>query len=355
MMFYGNQTRLVAGLGIAAIGVTVVATPAAAQRRQDYTPSQFISVLNGLGYPVTLTDSLESANVKQAIRDFQLQFQLPITGTMTEASQNTAALVVRTLQRNLNQSLNPSPRLPESQYYGSQTEALVKTFQDQNRLPITGIATLETRQKLSQNLAETRAQSTTTQPVITQPATATTSANPTRLLGPAAMPKISTPAPAIPKISSPKPTLPVLAPTRSNPPVANQTAKFGSYYTEPEFRQILQGLGYDIPPQRFLSDPSAIAAIQFFQQRYGLAPTGVADEPTQTTVKTIMRVLQGNLRLVENPNLTVTEFYDGRTETSVRAFQERQKMRVDGIATVSVRERLDAQAKQRLSKNSARN
>jgi peptidoglycan hydrolase-like protein with peptidoglycan-binding domain len=325
------------GLGLLAIGL--LAPPAMAQRA-DYTPTQLISVLNGLGYPVSMNDPIDAPNVSQAIRDFQLQFNLPVTGTMNAASQDRAALVVQTLQQSLNRSLKPAPLLPGSQYYGSQTEALVKVFQERNRLPVTGIATLETRQRLTQELSRG------SNPV----ATPVTNPN-----GSSIMPPLPNTLPEIPR-SAPVPNLApsILPPVKSAPiapvtptvvPVAN--AKFGSLYTEPEFRRVLQGVGYDIDPNKFLSDASAIVALQDFQGRYGLSLTGAADQPTQEMARKILRGLQYNLGLALDRSITLTEFYDDATEAAVRDFQKRQQLRVDGIATISVRRAIEAQAKQR--------
>lgn len=313
-------------------------------QRADYTPSQLISVLNGLGYPVSMTDPIDAPNVSQAIRDFQLQFNLPVTGTMNAASQDRAALVVQTLQQSLNRSLKPAPLLPGSQYYGSQTEALVKVFQERNRLPVTGIATLETRQRLAQEL------SSGSNPV----ATPVTNPNGSSIIPPIpntlpVLPR-STPAPnpapnLAPSILPPIKSAPIAPVTPTVAPVAN--AKFGSLYTEPEFRRVLQGVGYDIDPNKFLSDASAIVALQDFQGRYGLSLTVTADQPTQEMARKILRGLQYNLGLALDRSITLTEFYDDATEAAVRDFQKRQQLRVDGIATISVRRAIEAQAKQR--------
>jgi peptidoglycan hydrolase-like protein with peptidoglycan-binding domain len=307
------------GAGVAA-AIVLQAAPGWAQRNQDYSPVQFISVLNGLGYPVELTDKPNSANVQQAIRDFQLQNNLPVTGQLTPETQDLAATLIQNLQNSLNQALKPTPNLPGNQFYGSQTEALVKVFQDQNRLPMTGIATLETRRLLA----------TTLTPAVPQ---AVPQAIPQS--APATIRPVDEPAPP-----APKPPV--------NPAPVQASIKFGNLYTDAEFREILQGLGYDIAPQKFLSDAPATIAIQHFQARYGLSQTGVADQPTQDKARTILRVLQANLRLVVDPNLTTTEFYDTQTRDAVRAFQRQNRLRQDGIATIPVRQAIDTLAKQAL-------
>jgi peptidoglycan hydrolase-like protein with peptidoglycan-binding domain len=327
------------GLGVAMVLLSPMSV--LAERSQDYTPIQWISVLNGLGYPVALTDAIDAPNVSQAIRDFQLQNNLPVTGTPTPASQDVAAALMRDLQQNLNRSLKPAVLLPGSQYYGTQTEALVKQFQERNRLPVTGIATLETRRRLQQELQLTAA----------VPATPGAGSS---VIPPVAAPILPAPVPVglpgggpsvLPPIVSPRPAPePIIAPVAPVMPPST-TAKFGTIYTEPEMRRMLQGIGYDIHPQKFLSDPSAVVALQDFQIRYGLAITGTADQPTQEMARKILRVLQYNLRLVVDRQLSLTEYYDAPTEQAVRNFQRRQQLRVDGLATVSVRQAIDTAAR----------
>lgn len=343
---------------------------ARAQRSRDYTPSQFVSVLNGLGYPVKLTDTLDAPNVQQAIRDFQLQYQLPVSGTMTPASQDKAADVVRVLQQSLNRSLQPVTTLPGNQYYGSQTESFIKVFQKRHRLPVTGIATRETRQKLTQVLA---ADTLPTVPMASSSVATPISPNASSVIPPlpAATPvvvPVNQPAVNQPVVNQPmvlpaaiKPTpAPPVSPPARQPQIVSPIppmlpagrpttdVKFGSIYTEMQFRRVLQGLGYDINPQRLLSDSSAVVALQHFQERYGLALTGAADQPTQMMARKILRVLQYNLRLALDRPLTLTEYYDAPTEAAVREFQQGMGLRVNGIATVSVRRSIDDRAKTKL-------
>jgi peptidoglycan hydrolase-like protein with peptidoglycan-binding domain len=281
-----------------AIVTTAVTTaaPSWAQRSNDYNPSQFVGVLNGLGYPVQLTDGLDNPNVQQAIRDFQVEYRLPVTGSMTPVTQDYAASLVGNLQRALNRAVSNGDQLPGSQFFSTRTDAMVRRFQDQNRLPITGIATLETRRRLDAILQG--------RPIEAAPIVETT---------PMSIPQTNVP--------------------------------FGNIYTEAAFQQILPGLGYDIDPQKFTSSPSATIALQDFQQRYNLPITGVADQRTQETIRTILRVLQANLRTVTDRNVTVTEFYDRQTREAVVKFQRQYDLRPDGIATVPVRRRIDDAAK----------
>ncbi len=285
------------GMTIATIligtALSVSVQPAWAVRSQDYTPEQFVSVLNGVGYPVSLGAPLSDPNVQQAIRDFQAQNRLPIDGTLNPPTQDKAAELMRQLQNDLNRVIQPSPQLPGSQFYGKQTESAVRLFQRQNRLPETGIATFETRQRISEILNDA------------------TPRNPT--------------------------TTPTTPPTPSVP--------LGNLYNESEFRLVLRGLGYDINPQRPLTDSPAVLAIRDFQQRYGLSVNGGADQSTQEKAAAIVRNLRFSLRVVLKSDLPIDRYYDTPTQEAVRAFQSKFGLGIDGIATVNVRRRLDDAAK----------
>jgi peptidoglycan hydrolase-like protein with peptidoglycan-binding domain len=276
--------------------LSVSVQPAWAVRSQDYAPEQFISVLNGFGYPVSLSAPLSDPIVQQAIRDFQAQNRLPIDGTLNPPTQDKAADLVRQLQNSLNRVVQPSPQLPRSQFYGKQTESVVRLFQRQNGLPETGIATFETRQRISDILND-----------------------------------------ATPRDPATPPRTPTTPPTSSIP--------LGNLYNETEFRLVLRGLGYDINPQRPLTDSPAVLAIRDFQQRYGLSVNGGADQPTQEKAAAIVRNLRFSLRVVLKRDLPVDRYYDTPTQDAVRAFQSQFGLGVDGTATVSVRRRLDAEAK----------
>ncbi|WP_044170971.1 peptidoglycan-binding domain-containing protein [Kamptonema formosum] len=121
-----------------------------AARARDYSPSEFRSVLNGLGYNVTLGDTLTDEATKKAISDFQKAYKLTADGVAGGQTQDVAADLVKNLQGSLNLVVQPSPELPRNQFYGPRTEAAVKAFQKQYKLSETGIATLPVRQKLDQ-------------------------------------------------------------------------------------------------------------------------------------------------------------------------------------------------------------
>ena len=280
------------------ISVTCIASgqSAWAVRSQAYTPDQFVSVLVGLGYPVTPGAPLVDIRVQQAIRDFQTQYRLPVDGTLNTPSQDKAASLISDLQTNLNRVVQPSPQLPGSQFYGSQTKNAVALFQRQNNLPETGIATLETYQRIRDIVSD-----------------------------------------AIPLPEQPTPIVP------TTPPVSS--VAIGTLYNETDFRSVLLGLGYDVNSGRPLSDAPTVRAIRDFQQRYGLSETGRADQPTQETAASVIRNLRNNLKTILRNNLSIVPFYDNATEISVRQFQTQAGLRVDGIATQAVRAHLDAAAR----------
>ena len=142
------------GLPIAVIGLGLTASlvsyeVAYARRDRDYSPREFRTVLYGFGYNVTVKDDpLTDQETINAIREFQRGYKLPIDGVAGPQTQDLAALLVKILQANLNLVLNPSPALPRTQFYGPSTEAAVRQYQQQNNLPVTGIATLEVRKKI---------------------------------------------------------------------------------------------------------------------------------------------------------------------------------------------------------------
>ncbi|MGG6268741.1 peptidoglycan-binding protein [Leptolyngbya sp. AN03gr2] len=286
------NARLVSGVVWGSVVGIVLCQSVNAARSQDYTPAQFISVLNGLGYAVPLDARIDDPRVQQAIRDFQIQFRLPVDGTLNNPTQDRAADIVRTLQSALNRTVKPSPQLPATQFYGRQTEAAVRLFQQQNRLPATGIATLETRQRLNEIVSDAEPR---------QPTNPTSSANPPR------------------------------------------SQLF--IYTEPEIKAILTGFGYDINSQAPLSDPPTVRAIRELQRNYGLSETGAIDRATEEKFSSVMRNLRNNLRVILRSNFAIAQYYDAATQAAVRQFQARNGLRVTGIADLSVRSRIDAAAR----------
>lgn len=269
--------------------------PAWAARTQDYTPEQFISVLNGLGYPVPLATPFSSPSVQQSIRDFQVQYRLPVDGTLNPPTQDLAADLIKKLQADLNRVVKLDAPLPGSQFYGRQTEAAVRSFQQQNKLPATGTATLETRQRINDILNDAL-------PRPGQPGSSggSSSGSPNTSLG---------------------------------------------IYTQGQLRSLLLGFGYDVNPQQPLTDVSTVRAIQDIQSLYNLPPTGQPDQRTQEILATLVKNLRNSLRIVLRSDLPITQFYDAQAQAAVREFQTRYGLPANGAATLALRSRIDAEAR----------
>jgi peptidoglycan hydrolase-like protein with peptidoglycan-binding domain len=119
-----------------------------------YSLGQFKEVLDGLGFHLG-PDGLNGNNgnildvyTQSAIREFQYQYQLPLTGRLDPATNDKAEKIMRNLQYSLN--LTVEAQLPINEFYGPRTLQAVKAFQRSYGLPITGIATLTVRQRVEQ-------------------------------------------------------------------------------------------------------------------------------------------------------------------------------------------------------------
>lgn len=121
-----------------------------------YSLSQFKEVLDGLGFHLG-PDGLNGNNgnildvyTQSAIREFQYQHRLPITGRLDSATDDKAQKVMRHLQYSLNLTIDA--QLPVDEFYGPLTLQAVKAFQKAYGLPPTGIAALMVRQKIDQEM-----------------------------------------------------------------------------------------------------------------------------------------------------------------------------------------------------------
>lgn len=121
-----------------------------------YSLSQFKEVLDGLGFHLG-PDGLNGNNgnildvyTQSAIREFQYQYKLPLTGRLDSATDDKAQKVMRNLQYSLN--LTVDAQLPVNEFYGPLTLQAVKAFQRAYSLPATGIATLTVRQKIDEEV-----------------------------------------------------------------------------------------------------------------------------------------------------------------------------------------------------------
>lgn len=136
------------------VAASVVASDIAfAARQRNYTPDEFRSVLRGLGYNVKVTkDPLTDEETKKAINQFQTGYKLKVDGKVGPKTQDKAAKIVEILQANLNTVLKPKTLLPRDQFYSPQLEELVKEYQKKHQLSETGIADLQLRQKLNEEV-----------------------------------------------------------------------------------------------------------------------------------------------------------------------------------------------------------
>jgi peptidoglycan hydrolase-like protein with peptidoglycan-binding domain len=279
--------RRISGLVLGSLVPGIIFCQATAVRSQEYNPEDFISILNGLGYAVPLNASLDDPIVQQALREFQLQYQLPVDGQMNIPTQQRAAALVRSLQITLNRVLRLNPPLPANQFYRRQTDAAVRQFQRQSGLPVTGIANRETQERLNAAI---------------------------------------------------KPTVPI-APAR--PPQLG-------IYTESQIKAILSGFGYRINSDAPLTDALTVRAIRDLQRNYGLSETGSVNRAFEEQLSSVMRNLRNNLRVILRSDFAIAQYYDAATRAAVGQFQSRYGLPVTGTADLEVRNRIDLEARRLL-------
>ena len=113
---------------------------------QNYTPSEFRSVLKGLGYDVPIQgEDLTDEATQNAIRALQQRHNLNVDGVASKTTQDVVTGLIRNLRGSLNLVVKPSPSLPRNESYSPELIAAVQQFQRQFNLPATGSANLETR------------------------------------------------------------------------------------------------------------------------------------------------------------------------------------------------------------------
>ena len=215
-------------MGIAAISLGLTASlvsyeVAYAARARDYTPRELRAVLNGFGYNVPVGDTLTDQVTINAIREFQRGYKLPVDGVAGGQTQDLMADLVVILQASLNLVVKPNPRLPRTQFYGPLTEAVVRQYQQQSGLPVTGIATLALRQKLDKEAEDlVLRQFGPSKPVSTP--RSRPSAAPSATPSPTPSPTPSaTPSPTSSPTPSPTPPSPQVAPRSTPAPVPRVT------------------------------------------------------------------------------------------------------------------------------------
>jgi peptidoglycan hydrolase-like protein with peptidoglycan-binding domain len=129
-------------------------------------------------------------------------------------------------------------------------------------------------------------------------------------------------------------------------------------YTNAQFRSILNGHGFGYAPEpdrNFpistyegpLTDKVTVDAIKAFQTYFQLRVDGIAGPVTMAKAEQAMRVLQANLNRVIKANLPADQpFYGPKTVAAVKEFERRYGYPVDGVANLSVRQRLNNLARQ---------
>ena len=125
-------------------------------------------------------------------------------------------------------------------------------------------------------------------------------------------------------------------------------------YSLTQFKEVLDGLGFNLGPNGLNGnydntlDVYTQGAIREFKAQYNLTASGFLDPETDVRAAQIIRNLQYSLNLVVDARLPVTEFYGPLTLRAVKVFQQRYGFPATGIASLSVRKKLDEEAKKRL-------
>jgi peptidoglycan hydrolase-like protein with peptidoglycan-binding domain len=129
-----------------------------------------------------------------------------------------------------------------------------------------------------------------------------------------------------------------------------------SIYNHKQFRAVLKGLGYNVKlGSEPLTDPATVKEIKEFQKGYKLTVDGKENPQTAKHAALIVEILQGNLNLVLKlaKPLPRDRFYDSQVEDSVKEYQKKNQLKETGIADLVLRQKLDKDAKDILSKLSS--
>jgi peptidoglycan hydrolase-like protein with peptidoglycan-binding domain len=126
-------------------------------------------------------------------------------------------------------------------------------------------------------------------------------------------------------------------------------------YTLSQFKEVLDGLGFSLGPDGINGNNGNIldiytqAALREFQSQYGLPINGKLDPTTEEVAKRIVRNIQYSLNLMVNAQLPVNEHYGPRTLQAMKTFQRAYGLPATGIATLTVRQKLDQETRKRSS------
>jgi peptidoglycan hydrolase-like protein with peptidoglycan-binding domain len=221
-----NKSRVTIALTCIVAASVVSSDMTFAARQRNYKPDEFRSVLRGLGYNVKVKkDPLTDEETKKAITEFQTGYKLKVDGKAGPQTQDQAAMIVQILQANLNTVLKPKTLLPRDQFYSPQLEELVKEYQKKHQLSETGIADLQLRQKINEEVKTIITKPVTKpEPTVTPTAKPTVTPTVTPTAKPTAKPTVK---PTIKPTIKPtaKPTVkPTVKPTATATPTPTPTA-----------------------------------------------------------------------------------------------------------------------------------
>lgn len=111
---------------------------------------------------------------------------------------------------------------------------------------------------------------------------------------------------------------------------------------------VLGTINCDITPLRDLQtlDAYTRSAIFQFQLDNGIAATGQNGPDLQAKVEGTVKILQNNLKIVLQTQIPITGKYFHQTLNAVKTYQRNRNLLVTGIATRSIRKRVDDDARQ---------
>ncbi|MCU0550598.1 MAG: peptidoglycan-binding protein [Leptolyngbya sp. Prado105] len=112
-------------------------------------------------------------------------------------------------------------------------------------------------------------------------------------------------------------------------------------------RDILGAINCDTTSLRVLAnlDDYTRAAILQYQLDSNMAATGNDGSELRTAIDKTVKILQNNLKLVLKINIELSGNYRRATYNAVKTYQKSRKLPVTGIATITVRRRLNDEAR----------
>lgn len=124
------------------------------------------------------------------------------------------------------------------------------------------------------------------------------------------------------------------------------------FYTNAQFRSILNGLGFKGQgnnESRFplsdnhtsLTDDATVQAIEQFQTYFHPVSDGIAGSQTMATAERKMNMIHAELNQVLGTNLSVNQpFYSTFTIEAIQQFQAKYNFAIDGVASLPIRQQL---------------